>query len=512
MSAYERLEAEASKAKAPRDLSAAWERLQPLAQASPELRERVRRFAEGKRVTLEALEALGARIALHGRGPDLLLAFAGTARVDGRRVVTAVKYRNVADGKRTAEPGSVWLEPIVVGDRSALDWFVAEGETDAARLVGLIGDAAAVLVLPTGATAEFRREWAAGIPRGATVYLAHDGDRSGDEGSRNAAAVLGGRTVRVRPPDGLDWCEWDGDREIFLRLVREAKAKARSRVRTFDELLEQYAAERSGPELEPVRLGFGSIDADIRGVSAGQVLAVAARTAVGKTWMLNAIGENFASRQDAGALVLSLEMPGAEYAERALAVHADVAPEEVEAAARDGRLGPLAADFLERMQNALVADEPLALQGLPDALADARQRLRVPLRLVLIDYLGLLGSTGRDAYERASALGTGLKQLAKAEEVAIVVAAQLSRAGGDGSEPVTISMLRDSGVLEESVDFLLGCWRPGKAKNLTPPEALELRDVMRVQVLKNRKGEDGRVVDLRFRSRSRRIYEPAEAL
>ena len=284
------------------------------------------------------------------------------------------------------------------------------------------------------------------------------------------------------------------------------------RVRTYDELLEQYAAERSGPELAPVRLGFGTIDADLRGVSAGQLCGIAARTAVGKTWALNSVADSFATRADSAQLALSLEMPGPEWAERQLAVAVGVAPEEVEQHARRGELGSIAGDFLERMRNALVVDEPARLDGLADIFAEARDRLRVPLRLVLIDYLGLLTVDGRDAYERASAIGRGLKDVAKREHVAIVVAMQVSRAGGDGSEPVTLAMLRDSGVLEESVDFLLGCSRPGKVANLAPAEAVELRDVMRVAVLKNRKGEDGRVVDLRFRPDSRRLYEPAGEL
>jgi replicative DNA helicase len=296
------------------------------------------------------------------------------------------------------------------------------------------------------------------------------------------------------------------------RLAARPNAKRSSSVRSYDELLEQYAAERRGPELEPVRLGFGSIDADIRGVSAGQVCGIAARTAVGKSWALATIADTFAARDDSGSLVLSLEMPGAEWAERQLAIHVDQAPEAIEQAARRGELSSLAADFLARMKNARVVDDPLSLAALPHTFADARRRLDVPLRLVLIDYLGLLGAEGKDAYERASALGKGLKLLAKTEAVAIVVAMQVSRAGGDGSEPVTLHMLRDSGVLEESLDFMLGAWRPGKAANLTPPEQLELRDVLRVAVLKNRKGQDGRTVDLRFREASRRLYEPTEAV
>jgi replicative DNA helicase len=116
----------------------------------------------------------------------------------------------------------------------------------------------------------------------------------------------------------------------------------------------------------------------------------------------------------------------------------------------------------------------------------------------------------RDAYERASMIGKELKAIAKSERVATIVAVQVNRAGGDGSEPVTLAMLRDSGVIEESLDFLLGAWRPGKAPDLSPPEALNLRDVLRVAILKNRKGLDGEVVDLRFDPDSRRLYEEAD--
>jgi DnaB-like helicase C terminal domain len=506
VNAYEDLGRQQRSPRLGRDFTAEWERLVPVEAAPGEELARVRRFCEGKGVTLAALTALDTRVALRGRGPDVLLAWAARAFPGGP--VTAVKYRDLGSGRRTAEPGSRFVRPLVIGQPCSSDWFLAEGETDAARLHDLVGDAAAVMVLPAGALS-FEREWAALVPRGATVFLAHDADRCGDRGARKAAEVLGGRTVRLRPPTG-DWCEWSGDRQAFIRFVAEAKQRARSRVRSYDELLAVYLEERSGPQLEPVRLGFGTIDAELRGVSAGQVLGIAARTAVGKTFALGSVAHAFAARRDAGSLVLSLEMPATEWAERQLAIHADVAPEVVEARARQGTLGALAEPFLAQMRNALVIDEALALADLSGAIIDARERLDVPLRLVLIDYLGLLGAEGKDAYERASALGRGLKQFAKAEQVAVVVAMQVSRAAGDGADPVTLAMLRDSGVLEESLDFLLGCWRPGKSRTLEPAEARDLRDVMRVAILKNRKGPDGRTVDLRFHPESRRLYEPAE--
>jgi DnaB-like helicase C terminal domain len=505
---YERLEREhgSSSARKPRDLTALFAQRQPLADAPAGVLDAVGRFAASKRLSLDGLEALGTRYLVE-RGGAVVLVW-GYDAPNGQ--TCAVKYRHLGTGKRWNEPGSKFLRPKVLGNPLSTDWLVAEGETDGARLHELTAGRCAVLVMPAGA-AVFRREWAGAIPRDAVVYLMLDGDRSGDDGARKAARVIGGRTVRVTPPKpATDWCDWDGDTDALRRLVREKRAEAASRVRTFNEVLMDYGRSRASEELEPIRLGFGSLDADLRGVSAGQLLGIAARTAVGKTWLMGSVLNNLAAHPSLGVLVLSLEMPAEEWAERQVAIATGLAPEQVEAAAREERLDEILGDSLERLQHAVICEDALALHELPGVFSDARSRLAVPLRLVMLDYLGLVGAEGKSDYERTSALGRGLKQLAKAELVALVVAMQLSRAGGDGSRPVTLEMLRDSGVLEESCDFVLGAWRPDKDPNLTPAERDALRDMMRVALLKNRKGRDGLIVELHFQPGSRRLYEPAE--
>jgi hypothetical protein len=489
-----------------RDLTTTFEQRDQLADAPASVLEAAERFAQSKQFSLDALLALKPRYYVERSGSVVLVLgfYASNGRVCG------VKYRALSSGKRWAESGSTYPRPMVLGDLGSPDWLVAEGETDAARLHELTAGRCAVLVLPAGAKT-FHRSYAGSIPRDATVYLMHDSDRYGEEGARKAARVIGGRTVRVAPPKpAKDWCEWDGDTDALRRLVASKRAEAQSRVRTFAEVLGSYAQSRASEELEPIRLGFASLDADLRGVSAGQVLGIAARTAVGKTWLMGSVLDNIAVHPGLGKLVLSLEMPAEEWAERQVAIATGLAPEQVEAAAKQGEFDSLLPGALERLENAVICEDPLALEELPSVFADARSRLDAPLRLVLIDYLGLVGAQGKSDYERVSALGRGLKQLAKAEMLALIVAMQLSRAGGDGSKPVTLEMLRDSGVLEESCDFVLGAWRPDKAQDLTPAERDALRDVMRVALLKNRKGRDGRMVELHFYPGSRRLYEPAE--
>jgi hypothetical protein len=186
------------------------------------VRERIEAFAADKGVSLEALIALGTRVRIDGRG-EVELAWG----YPHNGAITAVKLRPLGDKKRYALAPSAFMTPLVIGQRSSLDWIIAEGETDAARLYDLAGDRCAILVLPAGARA-FKPRWADAVPRGAIVALAHDADPDGDAGAEKAAAVIVGRTVRLRPPEGFkDWCSWPGSRDEFLGLAAAARGEAK---------------------------------------------------------------------------------------------------------------------------------------------------------------------------------------------------------------------------------------------------------------------------------------------
>jgi AAA domain len=239
MSDYPRLAKRAAEPQKIRDHTACWDKLQPVGAVNGTLAERIEEFCAAKTISLAALEALGTRVATR-RGGSAWLAFAGR---NGAGTVTALKYRPLGGSSHDseAEAPSVWLRPNVIGRLDSLDWFLAEGETDAARLYDLVGDAAAVLVLPAGALT-FKSEWADMIPRGATVHLCHDADEDGDAGAEKTARILGGKTVRVRPPEeGLDWCDWGGTRQQFVELVAATRAEKASP--TFLRLDEFLAAE-----------------------------------------------------------------------------------------------------------------------------------------------------------------------------------------------------------------------------------------------------------------------------
>ena len=146
---YDRLERSDRAPKRVVDHSAAWAKLEPVGAVNGQTEQRIKQFCETKQITVDG--ARGARRAGRApRGGKVELAFAGTtAQARSPRSSTGPLGRHLA--RVDAEQPSTWLRPIVVGNRDSLDWFVAEGETDAARLWELVGDVAAILVLPAGA-------------------------------------------------------------------------------------------------------------------------------------------------------------------------------------------------------------------------------------------------------------------------------------------------------------------------------------------------------------------------
>jgi hypothetical protein len=202
----------------PRDLSAAWEKPIPLADASPRVRELIDHFCESKNITREALEQLETRVKVDKSG-GVVLAYPRRVLTPEGEVVCAVRYRPLdPDRPRYCEKGSALAPPVlpqVIGDTTSLEWYVVEGETDAARLWMLTEGKAAILILG-GTQGSRAAEWDLLYPPEASVYIALDSDsRKPDDlpgtlRGEEAAAImldrLGDRAVRLRPP-GKDWCE-----------------------------------------------------------------------------------------------------------------------------------------------------------------------------------------------------------------------------------------------------------------------------------------------------------------
>jgi hypothetical protein len=292
---------------------------------------------------------------------------------------------------------------------------------------------------------------------------------------------------------------WDKDKKLlssyFGADVKDADPSA------FNgplDMPDQYLAYVKNVHAHGVSFKIPSLDRLIRRIAPGEVCYLQARTSVGKTAAaLNFMGQF--SKQKLPVLFFSLEQQKEQIFERMMQISNHVTGIEIERLTHnmDQRLLDMHNNFYEMFKNVWVVDKPsMTLSSIKEHILQFAAINTFP-QVIVIDYFGYIKGEGRDrdVYEESSRKAKDIKSLAKELNNAWVVLHQLSRAGGSGGEPVTLDMGRDSGVIEESADQLMGFWRPELEKDISPEERLKREQESKLvgAVLKNRSGPTGQV-------------------
>lgn len=284
--------------------------------------------------------------------------------------------------------------------------------------------------------------------------------------------------------------------------------------RRLSDLADEYLL-RLGTAHHRLPLGYPELDAIIRGVAPGEVCTSIARTGVGKTTQQLNLIHRMTDEARLPTMMFSLEQQGTEIFERFVSMETGISGREIEERARaeDPRVLERLRDVVEHGEHIVIVEKPCTLEDLDKHLAVARNGALwpSPLRLVVIDYLGMVGSDAkqnRSIYEQTSRVARGIKQLAKRHQVAVLLACQVDREGGNGGTPIDLKAARDSGVIEEAADYILGCWRPALDELIPKEERKARRREFVVRILKNRSGPAPRTVTLHFDATSLRISSP----
>lgn len=295
---------------------------------------------------------------------------------------------------------------------------------------------------------------------------------------------------------------------------KQASEQSRYQVTTSAQAHDDWMDELNTPVEGAIRTGWPGIDNNIgREIGLGEVIIIAARTGVGKSWIVQHMTER-KLRNDASAyaVFMTMEMPEYDMARRVATHILGVPPGEADRLARDAQIPTVGtvwveerAQWLNRLvyyprPNTKVSEIPKVIE----AAAAAGQ----PPTILVVDYMGLLGGErGMGTYDRASANARELKEIAKASNVTVLAAVQLSRSGGrDGNYEPGLDALRDSGVIEEASDRVLMFWR-GASEEGGPVR-------VRCKVAKNRHGPIGDSISLEFDSalRLRQVADDSYAL
>ena len=171
----------------------------------------------------------------------------------------------------------------------------------------------------------------------------------------------------------------------------------------------------------------------------------------GKTlFLMNAFRWIRMAQPDYKILFLSLEQTAHEWWERARRIHRFFNVGSTDVEAETFYAGHLWLDERNR-----VSPEQL-LQVVDDFQIETGSKPD----LVAIDYLGYWARSFKgERYERTSEAIMTLKEIAKSERLRMLTPHQVSRSTSHGTEP-GLQSGRDSGVVEETADFLLTIWRP----------------------------------------------------
>lgn len=347
--------------------------------------------------------------------------------------------------------------------------------------------------LPGAAT--WQDDWTPMLEDVKTVFVCLDIDAAGKSGADKTALKVGNKARIVTLPEevNLDGSFADvsdlvnkfgySEEEFKMLLIRSRGGMLLSVREAYDRWLDV----EGNPDLQGLRIGMSVIDNAITpGLLPGQVMITLAKTGVGKTIsMLNMFHNILEEDDDASILFLSLEQTRNEWFERAQRIyrfyHPWADPKEV-LAFYENR-------FLLTDKNRVTEDDLVSCVEQFEYETGRRPKV------LAVDYLGYWARAYKgEAYERTSAAIMAMKAIAKEFEFPVITPHQVSRMGEAGEE-ISLNAARDSGVVEETGDFLVALWNADQ-KIGTKQE--ERHGHVKAKILKSRHGGSGHETVMQF--------------
>lgn len=234
-------------------------------------------------------------------------------------------------------------------------------------------------------------------------------------------------------------------------------------VSVINKLDEMYMRE-SHDDVTGLRTGIDDLDMLTTGMQPGELNIIAARPSMGKTSFALNIVENVALKQGKNAAVFSLEMINNQLGMRLLSSVARLPAQRVSIGrVNDDEWSLITKAVHDLNETGIYLDEESTL-NVNDIRARARRlhrELKSELHLIVIDYIGLIATTGNDSRANEMAdISRALKLLAKELHIPIIALAQLNRGleQRPNKRPV-MSDLRDSGGLEQDADNIFFIYR-----------------------------------------------------
>jgi replicative DNA helicase len=292
--------------------------------------------------------------------------------------------------------------------------------------------------------------------------------------ARHYARMVRDRSVRrqlVKTANDLvtDACSREGDIESVLgdaerKIFAIAEQRMSTGFRPVKELLADSLdvieeRQASGQSLTGVPSGFADFDELTSGMQKGDLLILAARPSMGKTALALTAAQNAAVRHGHKVAIFSLEMSSLQLAMRMLFSEARVDAQKMRRGKLSDHHWAKLIKAYQRLNSApIFMDDTTSITPTEMRAKARRMKADQGLDLVIVDYLQLVGSSGRseNRQQEISAISRSMKEMARELEVPVLALSQLSRAPDQrtGDHRPHLSDLRESGSLEQDADVV----------------------------------------------------------
>ncbi len=231
---------------------------------------------------------------------------------------------------------------------------------------------------------------------------------------------------------------------------------------------------KSNREISGIETGYIDLNKYTGGFQSSDLIIIAGRPSMGKTALavnivLKAAKSFLKESKEEGAkkksiCFFSLEMSAEQLASRILAIETKIDGSKI-------RIGKVNKEEFKNLSEQISAlnELPIIIDDTPALTISAirtkarRMKRQHNIGMIVIDYLQLISSTGRNKENRVqeiAEISQGLKAIAKELDIPVITASQLSRAveSREDKRPL-LSDLRESGNIEQDADIVMFIYR-----------------------------------------------------
>lgn len=301
-------------------------------------------------------------------------------------------------------------------------------------------------------------------------------------------------------------------------------------------LTDEYRDYSENIQSKKIDLGFEKLTKLLRGLRTQELMTIISKTGVGKSALILNFMINFVKKTNELSVLFSCEMSSIGIAERIFQIELDHFGKHIEEnfITKNDNFIKQCYNLKKSLKNFVIITKRIDVNSIPDYIKIIELMKNKKVRLIGIDYLGLLNNKmfTKDEYLRNTDNMIKLYSYAKTLDAAIINLSQTSRADIKSGESLTLYSGKSTGEVENSSDFVLSLetvkdngetneiWNvinpvnekyrdKHKSRNNDNKLKFNLYDLMKLSVHKNRRGQTG-CTYVTFNRKNLRIKEYVE--